>query len=96
MGAVQSCCFGERGGGRRGGGRLGSAMSSGRYEQHQAPKCATRPADRTTGLAVDWNGVAAPQTTIVLTATANSPGSALGGRCLQRNTVARPAGSRSF
>lgn len=66
----------------RGRGELENAMSSARYEQHQAPRCATGPADRTTGLTIDWNGVAVsgggafswPQTTIVVTEKGNSGG----------------------
>lgn len=72
-------------------------MSSARYEQHQAPRCATGPADRTTGLTIDWNGVAVsgggafswPQTTIVVTEKGNSGG----GRHLEKKASTRAAGS---
>ena len=62
--------FGEGG---KGGG-LENAMSSAGHEQHQAARCATGRADRTTEPTIDWNGVGVsasgafrwPQTTVVV------------------------------
>lgn len=73
-------------GGRGGGGGLENAMSSARYEQHQAPRCATGPADRAAGLTIDWNGAVVsgsgalrrPQTTVVVTERGNSGGEDIG------------------
>lgn len=79
-------------------------MSSARYEQHQAPKCATRPADRTAVPTIERNGVVvsgggaftSPQTTIVVTGEGNSAGKTWVDRFLENKTVTRAAGSLVF